>query len=120
MNKEVKIQGPVANFIRAINGHDRAAFSSSFSADAIVDDAGREFRGAIAIIEWGDREIFEVNVTLDVIDATERDGRTILIVKADGNFDRTGLPDPVVFEQQFSFRDNKIISLRTQLASEKQ
>ena len=33
------------SYVEAINNHDPAAFLALFADDAIVDDAGREFRG---------------------------------------------------------------------------
>ena len=40
-----------------------------------MDDIGREFRGLDAIKAWSDREIFDVQVTLEVIDSAN-DGNT--------------------------------------------
>ena len=61
----------------------------SFALNAVVKDVGREIRDIAAIKEWSDREIFAVNVTLDVVETVERDGQTIVTVKIDGTFDRT-------------------------------
>ena len=54
-----------------------------------ADDGGREFHGLKAIQEWSDREIFAAQVTLEVVDAVERDGETLITTKVDGTFDRT-------------------------------
>ena len=52
--------------------------------------------GLDAIGAWADSDIFAPNVTLEVIHFTDRDGETVITTKVDGNFDRTGLPDPVI------------------------
>jgi hypothetical protein len=40
----------------AANAGDTQSFLNSVSADAVVDDWGREFRGHDAIRGWSDRE----------------------------------------------------------------
>ena len=37
----------------------------------MVDDNGKQYRGLDAIKEWSQREIFDANVTLEVLDAKE-------------------------------------------------
>jgi len=116
MKEKAKLPKPVEAYIRAINARDAAAFQSSFAPDAVVKDIGREFRGIAAIKEWAEREIFAVNVTLEVMGATERDGQTIVTAKVDGTFDRTGLPDPLLMDHYFTVVCGKIASLSCQLA----
>ena len=117
-NKETRLPQPIATFIRAVNEHDADAFLSCFSNDAVVTDVGREFRGAAAIKEWCDREIFDVNVTLDVIGVAERDGQTVVTVKVDGIFDKTGLPDPLLLNHHFTLNGGKIAAFSSRLAGE--
>jgi hypothetical protein len=83
-----------------------------------VKDVGREIRGMAAIKEWAHREIFAVNVTLEVMGVVERDGETILTVKIDGTFDRTGLPDPLLMDHCFTIAGDKIATLICRLAAE--
>jgi hypothetical protein len=108
----------VGAYIRAVNNHDAAAFIAVFADGAVVDDVGREFRGLAAIREWGKREIFDAQVTLDVIDLAERDGDTIVTSKVDGNFDRSGLPDPVIINHRITVEDDSIARLTCRLAGE--
>ncbi len=116
----MKLPKPVETYIRAINAGDAAALQSSFANDAVVKDVGREIRGTAAIKEWASQEIFAVNVTLEVIGAVERDGQTIVTVKIDGTFDRTGLPDPLLMDHCFTVADDKIAALTCRLADEGQ
>ena len=111
------LQSPAAAaYVESINHHDRAAFNCLFAEGATVDDVGRMFRGADAIKAWSDREIFDAQVTLEVLDVVERDGLTVLTTKVEGAFDRTGLPDPLILEHGLRIMDNKIVALTCRLA----
>ena len=118
MKKGIKLPKPVETYIRSINAGDAAALQSSFAENAVVKDVGREFRGAAAIKEWANREIFAVNVTLDVMEVVERDGQTIVTVKIDGTFDRTGLPNPLLMDHCFTVVADKIAALTRRLAGD--
>jgi hypothetical protein len=114
----MKLSSPAAAaYVRSINDHDRAAFNALFDDGAVVNDVGREFRGPAAIKAWSDREIFDAQVTLQVIQVADRDGQTILTTKVDGNFDRTGLPDPVIIDHHITTKDGKIVALTCRLAN---
>ena len=102
-------------YVRSINDHDRAAFIALFDEGAVANDIGREFRGLAAIKAWSDREIFDAQVTLEVIEVAERDGATIVTTKVDGNFDRTGLPDPVIINHHIRADGGKIVALTCSL-----
>ena len=118
MNKEPTMPMPVATYIRAINARDADAFQSSFAPDAVVKDVGREIRGIAAIKEWANHEIFAVNVTLEVIGVVECGGQTIVTVKIDGTFDRTGLPNPLVMDHCFTVTGDKIVTLACRLTGD--
>jgi hypothetical protein len=109
----------VAAYIRAINDHDDAAFIALFADGAVVNDVGREFRGRTAIQGWSDREIFDVQVTLEVIDIAEQDGETVVTAGVDGTFDRTGLPDPLILEHHIRVEGDRIVGLTCRLAGER-
>ena len=106
-------------YIRATNDDDAAAFIALFADDAVVNDNGREFRGLAVIKAWSDREIFDARVTLEVLDVADRDGETIVRTKVDGNFDRTGLPDPVIINHFITVEGDKIVGLTCRLAGAK-
>jgi hypothetical protein len=73
-----ELPAPVAAALQAANAHDTGAFLACFAPDGVVDDWGREFRGADAIRSWSDREFIGVRVSLDVT-AVERDGDAVTI-----------------------------------------
>ncbi len=106
----------VAAYIDATNARDAKAFLSAFCDDAVVDDIGREICGHDAIAAWAEREIFGVNVSLDVLDSRVSDDAATLNVKVDGTFDRTGLPDPLIMTHELALRDGKIARLACRLA----
>ena len=105
-----------AEYVRSINDCDAAGFLALFADNAVVDDVGREFRGRDAIKALSDREIFAVNVALDPVSVAELDGETLVTCKVDGDFDRTGLPDPVIIDQRIAADDGKIVRLTCRLA----
>jgi len=89
----------------------------SFALNAVVKDVGREIRGIAAIKSSANKEIFAVNVTLDVIEVAEGAGRTIVTVKIDATFDRTGLPDPLLMDHCFTIAADKISVSTCRLAA---
>lgn len=118
MNRETTLPKPIGTYIRAINARDAHAFQSSFAPDAVARDVGREIRGIAAIKEWAHHEIFAVKVTLEVMEVIEREGQTIVTVKVDGTFDRTGLPDPLVMDHCFTIAGDRITALACRLTGE--
>ena len=82
----------------------------------MVDDAGRVFQGRDAIKAWAASDIFAVNVQLEVLDAAETADGLTLTTNVHGDFDRTGLPDPVVIVHRIYVRDGQIHKLTCRLA----
>jgi hypothetical protein len=107
MTTAATLQAPIERYLRAVNSGDAGEFSSSFGEDALVVDVNREIRGLEAIGQWARTDIYAVNVHLDVLKVTEREGRTVVTVRIDGTFDRTGLPNPLVMNQAFTLADGK-------------
>ncbi len=76
---------PVRTLVDAANAGDTAAFLAAFTPDGVVDDWGREFRGADDIQGWSDGEFIGVEVSLEV-EEVELDGpRTIVAAIVGGN-----------------------------------
>jgi hypothetical protein len=112
INKMPSLDGPIASYVNAVNNGSQEDFSSSFAADAVVVDVDRELRGIDAIAAWAGTDIFAAEVHFDVLDVSERQGRTIVTVRVDGTFDRTGLPNPLVMTHEFGLAEGKIADLR--------
>lgn len=97
--------------IEAHNTPDPEAFAATFASDALLNDARREFVGVEAIKAWADREIFGDNVRVQLESAYEHGGVYVVRLINDGDFDKAGLPDPIVLTNYFTLRDDKITHL---------
>ncbi|ONI83102.1 polyketide cyclase [Actinosynnema sp. ALI-1.44] len=71
--------------IDAANNNDLEAFLACFTKDGVVDDWGREFRGAERIGQWSDNEFIGKQVSLDVTEVDTRDGETMVTAQVGGN-----------------------------------
>jgi methyltransferase (TIGR00027 family) len=76
---------PVAKALAAANANDTAAFLACFTREGVVDDWGREFRGAAEIREWSEREFIGVHVSLEVTAVEQRDGATTVTATVGGD-----------------------------------
>jgi ketosteroid isomerase-like protein len=109
------LPAPVASFVAAVNAFDSDAILQVFADNALVNDIRREFVGKPAIRRWVDREITGPKVTLAVMNVREHYGDVIVTGQIDGEFDKTGLPDPLVmtfyFTLRFTEREDQIVQL---------
>jgi hypothetical protein len=102
---------PIADYIAATNAFDADAMMAMFTDDAIVNDIRREFVGKPAIRAWTDQEITGVKVTLAPVQVKRHYGEEIVIFKVDGQFDKSGLPDPLLLTYYFGLHEDKICRL---------
>lgn len=107
---------PIRIFLDATNQPDPTLFLSAFSEDSIVRDEGKEHRGIQAIKDWSNAQHFAAQVTLEPTNIVQDGDNTIVTAKIDGNFDRTGLPDPLLLDFHFTIKNNKIVRLTILLA----
>src|SRR4051812_42885545 len=98
-------------YVAAINSADPVGFRALFADNAEVDDNGRKLQGMAAIEEWANHEIFAAQVSLQVLESATNDGEALVTTIVDGNFDRTGLPDPVVISHRIEMEAGKIVAL---------
>lgn len=101
----------IADHITAHNKPEPEAFLDTFASDAIVNDAQREFLGRDAIRSWAEKEIFGDHVTMQVQEAWEHPSGVVVRAKYEGDFDKTGLPDPLILTNYFVLRDDRISQL---------
>ena len=102
----------LAAHIAAVNAFDEDAIVATFAADALVNDARREFWGMEAIRRWVAREMVGDKVTLQVIEVLDHYGDTIVRAKYDGEYDKANLPPgDLILTSYFTVRDGKIITL---------
>jgi hypothetical protein len=80
-----ELDTPTRRLLDAANANDTDAFLAAFTADGVVDDWGREFRGAEAIRGWSDREFIGKQVTLAVEEVTRDGDETVVTAAVGGN-----------------------------------
>jgi len=101
----------VVAFVDAVNAFDADRLIDLFAQGAHVNDQLRDFWDKEAIGNWVRREIVGEHFTMEVRDAKEHFGDTILTANVSGDFDKTGLPDPMVLSFIFSVCDGKLARL---------
>jgi hypothetical protein len=111
MSTTTALDGIVAEHVAAVNAQDEDAILATFADDAFVNDVHREFWGADAIRRWVAKEIVGDKVTLDVTEVIDHHGEPIVRGRYDGEYDKTGLPDPLILTNYFTVRDGKIVGL---------
>ena len=118
MSKELQISQPIAAFIEATNAHNTDQFLATLTDRAVITDEGQEYSGIAAIKTWSDEKYVGAKVTLDVVKAVNSGDKTIVTVKVDGNFDKTGLPDPFLMDFHFTTDTGKVAALNIRLVGE--
>jgi SnoaL-like domain len=111
MSSTTDLHGVVAEYVAGVNAFDEGAIVATFADDAFVNDVHREFWGADAIRRWVAKEIVGDRVTVEPIELIEHHGTTILRGRYDGEYDKAGLPDPLILTSYFTVRDGRIVSL---------
>jgi hypothetical protein len=79
------LEPAVRKLVDAANAGDIDAFLAGFTTDGVVDDWGREFRGADRIRSWSDAEFIGKRVSLAVRNVAVRDARTEVIADVGGD-----------------------------------
>ena len=105
------LPAPVSAYIAATNHFDIDALMATFAEDALVNDHRNEFAGRDAIRNWARREIVNDRVTMLVTGTTSRGNCVAVTANIDGDFDKTGLPVPLVLTFYFSVSAQRIVQL---------
>ena len=77
----------------------------------MVNDHRDEFIGKEQIRAWAAREIIGDHVTLKVVDVRVLGDHVALKAEIDGDFDKKGLPSPLVLAFYFCLSGSKISAL---------
>lgn len=101
----------ITNFITASNKPDPEAFVDCFANDAIVEDEGQERVGKLTIKKWSEEFHFGANVKLHPQTVKQDVEDMIVTFKLSGDYDKTGLPDPLLLNFHFQLNDGKIKKL---------
>jgi len=98
-------------YVDAVNAFDIDAVMATFAPEALVNDNHREFADADSIRAWVAAEIIGDRITMEVTEATERSGITVLRARYDGDYDKTNLPDELILTNYVIIRDDLITAL---------
>ena len=109
--QERDVPPPVVAFVRAVNSMDHAALVKLFALEALVNDQLRDFWGLAAISEWLDSEVVGARLQLKVLGTVRHFGDIVLTAEVAGDFDKTGLPTPLILDFHFSIHGDLICRL---------
>jgi hypothetical protein len=116
-NNPFQLPQPVKIHFEATNTEDPVTFLSAFSEDAVVIDAGKEYRGKTAVKAWSEKVYFGDHLRLKITNAVQDAVEIVVTAKSDGDYDKTGLPDPLFLDFHFTVEGEKITRLRNVLSS---
>jgi hypothetical protein len=102
---------PVAAYVAATNAFDLDRLLATFADDALVNDQLRDYWGKTTIREWAERDIIGERLTMKLIRVIEHYGNFIVTANVDGDFDKRGLPEPLVLAFYFTTHDDQIVQL---------
>jgi hypothetical protein len=105
----------IAAFVEATNSFDLERLMVTFADDALVNDQLRDYWGKAAIRDWAERDIIGEKLTIAVTKIVRHYSNFIVTADVDGNFDKRGLPDPLVLAFYFTPHNdviNQLIILR--------
>jgi hypothetical protein len=101
----------VAAFVEATNSSDLERLMVTFADDALVNDQLLDYWGKAAIRDWAERDVIGEKLTIAVTEIVKHYGNFIVTAEVDGNFDKRGLPDPLVLAFYFTPHNDVIIQL---------
>jgi ketosteroid isomerase-like protein len=101
----------VAAFVEATNSFDLERLMVTFADDALVNDQLRDYWGKAAIRDWARRDIIGESLTIAVTRVVKHYDSFIVTADIDGNFDKRGLPDPLVLAFYFTLHNDLIVQL---------
>jgi hypothetical protein len=110
-NAPIALPPLVAAFVEATNSFDLERLMVTFADDALVNDQLRDHWGKAAIRFWAEREIIGERLTIAVTKVVKHYENFIVTADIDGNFDKRGLPDPLVLAFYFTPHNDLIIQL---------
>ena len=103
----IALSGPVSAFFDAERTQDLEALGRCFSDRAIVRDEGRSVEGLDAIKGWMREAKAKYQHTVEPIEVSSREGKTVVLARVAGNFPNS----PLDLEHAFTIEGGKISSL---------
>jgi ketosteroid isomerase-like protein len=97
----------VAAFFAAEKEQNLDALAGCFAEDAVVQDEGRTIEGPPAIRQWMKEAKAKYQHTVEPIEVSSREGKTVVLARVAGNFPNS----PLDLEHVFTIEGGKISSL---------
>jgi hypothetical protein len=110
-NASVDLPPLVAAYVEATNSFDLERLMATFAEDALVNDQLRDYWGKPTIREWAKRDIIGERLTMNVTKVINHYGNFIVTATVDGNYDKRGLPDPLVLAFYLTPQSELIVQL---------
>ena len=98
---------PIDLYLKAENSGDVRLLADCFAFNAIVRDEGHTYKGLTSIQQWKAETKKKYSHTVEPLQVTHRDGKTVLKAKIAGNFPGS----PVTLNFGFVLKEGKIASL---------
>ena len=111
MTTQLALDPVIAAHIAAVNSFDVDAIMDTFADDALVNDVAREFWGLEHIRAFVTKELAGDHVTMEPVEALDNAGMWCVRCRYEGDYDKTGLPDPLIMTNYMRVRDGKIVTL---------
>ena len=110
-NAPVALPTLVAAYVEATNSFDLERLMSTFAEDALVNDQLRDYWGKPSIREWAKRDIIGERLTMNVTKVINHYDNFIVTANVDGNYDKRGLPDPLMHAFYLVAQSDLIVQL---------
>ena len=112
MTLDSSVPQPIRDYFTAMNAFNSEGMIAPFTDDGLVNDIQREFWGPDAIKRWADKEsVGDHVVTTDFTEVKEHHGSWFISTAVDGEYDKTGLPNPLILTYYFTLDGDQISSL---------
>ena len=98
-------------YVAATNTLDLERLLETFADDALVNDQLRDYRGKEAIREWAASDIIGQRLAMEPTSIIGHYENFTVTANIDGNFDKRGLPHPLVVAFYFTVRGDRIVQL---------
>ena len=101
----------VSAYVEATNSFDLDRMMATFAEGALVNDQLRDYWGKPAIRQWAEHDIVGEKLTMDVSKVINHYENFVVTANVDGNYDKRGLPEPLVLAFYFTIQSDSIVQL---------
>lgn len=102
----------IAAYFAAANKHDAAGLIACFSAEAVVEDEDREYRGPEAIRAWKTDALSKYRPVHEPLSSEQENQAVVVVSRVSGDFPGS----PVELRHEFVLEGNAIRRLSIRLA----